>query len=119
MEEISPVMLRVADRLADTPVLVFSRLGEVLLQTRPAVVLFGDATPSGGGPARCVVDRRFTDPAYRERILVRCRHPWLGELELLGRRLIDPVRGQTLLILTAAPGSPSAGKLRRLVAADE
>jgi transcriptional regulator with XRE-family HTH domain len=44
----------------------------------------------------------------------RLRHPRLGLLELHGENLHDPVRSQTLVVFTAAPGSESAEKLRTL-----
>ncbi|GAA3339797.1 helix-turn-helix transcriptional regulator [Amorphoplanes nipponensis] len=47
--------------------------------------------------------------------LKRYRHPELGELELHSRRLTDPDEGQDLLVFLAEPGSPSDGKLRRLI----
>ncbi|BCJ48306.1 DNA-binding protein [Actinoplanes ianthinogenes] len=46
--------------------------------------------------------------------LKRYRHPELGELELYGRRLLDPDEGQELLVFLATPGSPSEAKLRDL-----
>jgi len=63
-DHVSPVMMRIVDSLADTPALVFSRLGEALLQTRPAVALLGDYTRFSG-LSRFLVYRWFTDPASR------------------------------------------------------
>lgn len=63
-DHISPGMMRILDRLGDTPALVLSRLGETLFQTRPAVALFGDETRFTG-LARAAVYRWFTDPASR------------------------------------------------------
>ena len=119
-----PVMTRIVERLPDHPAMVFSRCGEVLLQTRPAIVLFGDYTRFGG-MSRYLVDRWFADPAARERYLVevgvtghwhlrRYRHADLGELELCRQLLVDPVEHQMLLVFMAVPGSPSDEKLRRL-----
>ena len=123
-----PVMTRIVERLPDYPAMVFSRFGEVLLQTRPAVALFGDYTRRGGS-SRYLVDRWFTDPAAPERYLVevgvahhhlrRYRHAELGGLELYRQLLVDPVECQMLLVLTAAPGSPSDEKLRLLAAAGD
>ena len=123
------VMMRIVERLPDYPAVVFSRFGEVLLQTRPAVALFGDYTRFGG-PSRYLVDRWFTDPAARERSLVevgvthrhhlrRYRHAELGGLELYRQLLVDPVECQMLLVFTAVPGSPSDEKLRLLAAAGD
>ncbi|WP_426513538.1 helix-turn-helix transcriptional regulator [Dactylosporangium sp. McL0621] len=63
-EQVSPAMRRIVERLSDTPAMVFSRFGEVLLQTRPAVALFGDYTRFTG-MSRYLVYRWFTDPAQR------------------------------------------------------
>jgi hypothetical protein len=126
-EHAGPVMTRIVERLPDYPAMVFSRFGEVLLQTRPAVALFGDYTRPGGS-SRFLVDRWFTDPAARERYLVevgvthhlrRYRHPELGGLELHRQLLMDPLECQLLLAFTAVPGSPSDEKLRLLAAAGD
>ena len=63
-EQASPVMRRIVERLPDTPAIVFSRFGETLLQTRPAVSLFGDYTRFTG-LSRYLVYRWFTDPEQR------------------------------------------------------
>jgi hypothetical protein len=125
----APVMTRIVERLSDYPAMVFSRFGEVLLQTRPAAVLFGDYTRFGG-PSRYLVQRWLTDPAARERYLVeagvtghhhlrRYRHAELGGLELYRQLLVDPVECQLLLVFTAIPDSPSDEKLRLLAAAGD
>ncbi|MBL7253113.1 helix-turn-helix transcriptional regulator [Paractinoplanes lichenicola] len=61
----SPTMRRIIERFPDAPALVFTRLGETLLQTRPAVALLGDYTRFSG-MSRYLVYRWFTDPAARE-----------------------------------------------------
>src|SRR4029453_8136437 len=43
-DPISPGMMRIIDRLMDTPAMVLSRFGETLRQTPMAVALFGDET---------------------------------------------------------------------------
>ena len=63
-DHVSPGLMRVLDRLDDTPAQVMSGLGETLLQTRLAVALLGDET-SYTGPSRCATYRWFTDPAAR------------------------------------------------------
>ena len=63
-DHISPGMMRIVDRLADTPAMVLSQLGATLRQTRPAVALLGDETRHTG-LARYMVYRGFTDPAAR------------------------------------------------------
>lgn len=69
-------IMRVLDRLQDTPAMVVSGLGETLVQTPPAVALFGDET-SYDGLDRYVVHRWFTDPASR-RIYPEADHPLHG-----------------------------------------
>lgn len=63
-EHISPGLMRVLDRLQDTPAQVVSELGEILLQTAPARALFGDEIGLTG-MSRCIVYRWFTEPAAR------------------------------------------------------
>jgi transcriptional regulator with XRE-family HTH domain len=61
---VAPALLRVLDRLDDTPAMVLSSLGEVLVQNRMAVALFGDRSRHTG-LARSEIYRWFTDPAER------------------------------------------------------
>jgi len=63
---VSPALLRVLDRLSDTPALILSRLGETLVQNDLAAALFGDVSRHRG-LARSEVYRWFTDPAERLR----------------------------------------------------
>jgi transcriptional regulator with XRE-family HTH domain len=63
---VAPALLRVLDRLEDTPALILSNLGETLVQNRMAAALFGDRS-GYTGPARSEVYRWFTDPAERLR----------------------------------------------------
>jgi hypothetical protein len=65
-EHISPGMMRIVDRLADTPAQVMNHLGETLKQTRPAMALLGDHSLYTG-LARATAYRWFTDPASRVR----------------------------------------------------
>lgn len=67
-EHVSPGLLRVLDRLQDTPAQVIGPVGETLLQTPPAVALVGEQTRFTG-PARSAAYRWFTDPAERHRYL--------------------------------------------------
>jgi transcriptional regulator with XRE-family HTH domain len=75
-DHISPGMMRILDRLADTPAMVLSRFGETLRQTAMAVALLGDETRFTG-LARSTVYRWFTDPASR-RIYPERDHPKHG-----------------------------------------
>ncbi|WP_329291989.1 helix-turn-helix transcriptional regulator [Streptomyces pseudovenezuelae] len=61
---VSPTMLRIVERLSDTPALVMSRFNETLLQNPPAIALLGDYTRFSG-LSRYLVYRWFTDPAQR------------------------------------------------------
>ncbi|WP_242902730.1 helix-turn-helix transcriptional regulator [Actinomadura terrae] len=61
---VAPGLLRVMDRLDDTPALILSNLGEALVQNRLADALFGDR-PSRKGLARSSTYLWFTDPASR------------------------------------------------------
>jgi len=63
---VAPALLRVLDRLEDTPALILSSLGETLAQNRMAKALLGDKT-GYTGLARSEIYRWFTDPAERER----------------------------------------------------
>lgn len=65
-DHVSPGLMRVLDRLDDTPAQVVSGIAETLVQNRLAVALLGDQTRFTG-PARSAVHRWFTDPAERRR----------------------------------------------------
>ncbi|SEL31795.1 helix-turn-helix transcriptional regulator [Streptacidiphilus jiangxiensis] len=67
-EHVSPGLMRILDRLQDTPAQVMGPLGETLLQTPPAVALLGDQTHYSG-EARSAPYRWFADPTARERYL--------------------------------------------------
>jgi transcriptional regulator with XRE-family HTH domain len=170
-EHVSPALLRVLDRLADTPALVLSDLGDTLVQNRVAVALLGDHSRHTG-LARSGFYRWFADPEERrlypeadhahqsrlqasglraalsrggtdrraaeivrrllatspefaavwERHEVSVRfdahktlvHPELGELDLDCQALFTENQAQVLLVLTAAPGTPTADKLELL-----
>lgn len=63
---VAPALLRVLDRLDDTPALILSSLGETLAQNRMAGALLGDKS-GYTGLARSEIYRWFTDPAERLR----------------------------------------------------
>ena len=63
---VAPALLRVLDRLSDTPALILSNLGETLVQNRMADALFGDKS-GYTGLARSEIYRWFTDLAERQR----------------------------------------------------
>src|SRR5689334_19700643 len=62
---VAPALLRVLDRLDDTPALILSNLGEVLVQNRMSKALLGDHT-GHTGHARSEIYRWFTDPDQRK-----------------------------------------------------
>ncbi|RZU76640.1 helix-turn-helix protein [Micromonospora kangleipakensis] len=63
-DHLNPGMMRILDRLEDTPAQVVNLLGETLKQTRLAVALLGDET-GYTGLARSLHYRWFTDPTSR------------------------------------------------------
>jgi hypothetical protein len=61
---VAPALLRVLDRLEDSPALILSALGEVLVQNRLAEAIFG--APPATGLARSSVYRWFMHPGSRD-----------------------------------------------------
>ncbi|PJE96225.1 transcriptional regulator [Streptomyces carminius] len=170
---VAPALLRVLDRLDDSPALILGDLAETLVQNTMATALFGDASRYTG-LARSGVYRWFTDPAERAHypeadwdrqsraqvaslrasyglrgprsradVLVRTLrrtstefaelwdwhevaqrfadrktliHPELGAIEVDCQALFTEDQSQTLLVLTAAPGTEGHEKLRMLAA---
>ena len=90
-EHISPGMLRVLDRLDDTPAEIVTELGETLRQTALGVALTG-CTTSFTGPARSLAYRWFTDPAAR-RLYVPEEHDFLTRLYVSHARRMVTLRG--------------------------
>lgn len=100
---VNPGLMRVLDRLSDTPAQVLGPLGETLAQTEPARALLGD--PSGyTGMARSPVYRWFTDPAGR------AIHPE-SDHALHGRTYVAQLSRAAAL---HGPGSAAAALARRL-----
>ncbi|MEU7841268.1 helix-turn-helix transcriptional regulator [Micromonospora sp. NPDC049114] len=64
-DHVNPGMMRILDRMHDTPAQVVNHLGETLVQTAPAIALLGDETRYTG-LARSAHHRWFTDPAARQ-----------------------------------------------------
>src|SRR3954454_6112626 len=75
-EHVSPTLLRLLDRLHDSPALVLSDLGDVLAQNPLSVALTRDQMLHTG-LARSVYYRWFTDPSER-RYYPEEDHPHLG-----------------------------------------
>lgn len=63
-EHVSPGLLRIFDRLADTPAEIVTEMGETLRQTPTGIALTGDASRHRGD-ARSIGFRWFTDPDAR------------------------------------------------------
>lgn len=88
---ISPGMLRIFDRLGDTPAEIVSEIGESLKQTPLAVAMLGDLTALRG-PARSLPYRWFTDPAARDRYDPR-DHERLSRVFVSNARVVATRRG--------------------------
>jgi transcriptional regulator with XRE-family HTH domain len=108
-DHIGPGLLRIFDRLQDTPAEIVTELGETLRQTPLGVALTGD-TASLRGPARCIGYRWFTDPATRAMYAPE-DHAFLSRMFAAGAREVATRRG---------PGSRAADLVDRLrVESDE
>ena len=83
-EHVSPALLRVFDRLEDTPALILSDLADTLVQNRLARALFGDET-AYTGLARSAVYRWFTMPGARRHYPER-DHAHQSRLQVAGLR---------------------------------
>ena len=90
-EHISPGLLRVLDRLDDTPAEIVTELGETLRQSPMGVALTGDTTHYTG-PARSAGYRWFTDPAARQ-IHAPEEHAFLTRMYASGLRALVTLRG--------------------------
>lgn len=88
---VGPGLLRILDRLLDTPAEVVSELGETLRQTPLGVALTGD-TASLSGPARSLGYRWFTQPGGRKLYDPR-DHNFLSRLWVSGLREVSTRRG--------------------------
>ncbi|MCM3487510.1 helix-turn-helix transcriptional regulator [Kocuria rosea] len=90
-EHVSPGLLRILDRLVDTPAEIVTELGETLRQTPMGVALTGDAT-GYTGPARSLGYRWFTDPGARA-LYPREDHAFLSRLYASHLRTLVTRRG--------------------------
>ena len=96
-EYISPGLLRILDRLTDTPAEIISEVGDTLRQTPLGSAVFGDALQRTG-PGRSNGYRWFIDPTARE--------PYPPEeRELLSRLFASGLRQ---LVALRGPGSRAA-----------
>ncbi|WP_460780654.1 helix-turn-helix transcriptional regulator [Microbacterium shaanxiense] len=107
-DHISPGMLRIFDRLHDTPAEIVTELGETLRQTPLGVALTGDLTRLSG-PERSIGFRWFSDPRSRE-LYDPTEHEFLARLWASGLRQVASVRG---------PGSRAAHLAELLLESSE
>lgn len=107
-EHVGPGLLRILDRLDDTPAEIVTELGETLRQSPLGVALTGDTTRYIG-PARSIGYRWFTDPATRQRYAPE-DHPFLSRMFAAGLRGVVTLRG---------PGSRAAHLADLLLAHSE
>lgn len=91
VDHVGPGMLRILDRLQDTPAEVVTELGETLRQTPLGAALTGDTTRFTG-PQRSLGFRWFTEPATRARYAEE-DHPFLSRLWASGLRYVIGLRG--------------------------
>ncbi|UMB70640.1 helix-turn-helix transcriptional regulator [Mycobacterium paraterrae] len=90
-DHISPGMLRIFDRLTDTPAEIVTELGETLRQTPLGIALVGDSSRHSG-PSRSIGYRWFTDPT------ARCLYPpedhgFYSRMYVAGLRGVLALRG--------------------------
>ncbi|MBT1669300.1 helix-turn-helix transcriptional regulator [Curtobacterium flaccumfaciens pv. flaccumfaciens] len=102
-EHVGPGMLRILDRLIDTPAEIVSELGETLRQTPLGKALTGDAVQRTGY-ARSLGYRWFTDPASRE--------PYPEDEQLVLSRVY--AAGLRELVAMRGPGSRAAAMVDAL-----
>lgn len=107
-DHVSPGMMRILDRLVDTPAEVVTELGETLRQTPLAAVLTGDARERTGDE-RSIGFRWFSDPASR------ALHP-VEDHDFLSRMYASGLRG---ILAARGPGSRAAHLADRLLAESE
>lgn len=102
-DHIGPGLLRIFDRLHDTPAEIVTELGETLRQTPVGVALTGDLTRFEG-PERSIGYRWFSDPDTRRHYAAE-DHEFLSRLWVSGLHEVTALRG---------PDSRAADLARRL-----
>ncbi|WP_026310803.1 helix-turn-helix transcriptional regulator [Parafrankia elaeagni] len=90
-DHIGPGLLRVFDRLQDTPAEIITELGETLRQTPMGIALTGDAGRFTGSQ-RSLGYRWFTDPAVRE-VYPPEERALLSRVYVAGLREVATLRG--------------------------
>ena len=91
-EHIGPGLLRVLDRLSDTPAEIVTELGETLRQTALGVALTGE-TAGLTGASRSIGYRWFADPSSRA-LYAAEDHEFLSRLWVSGLREVMTRRGR-------------------------
>lgn len=91
-DQVSPDLLRVLDRLVDTPAEIVTELGETLRQSTLGMALTGNTTDLRG-PARSRYYRWFMEPATRQRY-TSDMHPLLSRTYASQLRRIAALRGK-------------------------
>jgi transcriptional regulator with XRE-family HTH domain len=107
-DHVAPGLLRIFDRLHDTPAEIVTELGETLRQTALGVALTGDLTRFSG-PERSIGYRWFTMPSTRERY-EPSEHAHLSRMWVSGLRGVATLRG---------PRSRAAALVDRLIGTSE
>ena len=90
-DHLSPGMLRIFDRLTDTPAEIVTELGETLRQTPLGIALVGDASRHTG-ESRSIGYRWFTDPAARDLYPLE-DHEFYSRMYVSGLRGVLTLRG--------------------------
>lgn len=90
-EHVSPGLIRILDRLTDTPAEIVTELGETLRQTPAGVALAGDLT-AHEGPFRSIGYRWFADPDARQ-LYAPDEHAFLSRMYTSGLRELATLRG--------------------------
>lgn len=90
-DHIGPGLLRIFDRLHDTPAEIVTELGETLRQTALGVALTGDQS-GRTGPSRSIGYRWFADPASRN-LYAPEDHAHLTRTWVSGLREVATLRG--------------------------
>jgi transcriptional regulator with XRE-family HTH domain len=104
---VAPSLQRVLDRLSDTPAVIFSALGETLLQNEPARALLGDVSEYTGFE-RSSVYRWFVRPEVE-----RWRYPEEAR-DKAGRSYVAMLRAALGLMGTQSRAGEMARELSRL-----
>lgn len=106
-EHVPPGVMRVLDRLADTPAQVVTDLGITLVQNQLGATLLGDQT-SYDGPARSAIHRWFCNDATERALRAEREHAsqsrlWAADLRAATSRGTPGADALVTQLLTASP----------------